>query len=194
MLDLYFAGSHPDNIAVELKRNPKSIKRRLEQLTYNERDKAVNYDPFHRLSRTGKKLTQNELLIIQAHRERNVPPEATAKILQRKVYEFVRDNEVHTLKSDLSLCVPFAGVGVDVCLAYRCLIDFFKKKDVITEAALARLEEEEREFGKLGHLLDQPRWQNGDPHPKPQRICELALYLLYKHQEMAGREEDLHGS
>src|SRR6266508_3281885 len=89
LLDLYFAGASPDRLAQILKRNPKAIRRMLEQFTYNERDRAVLYQPYRpRVSRKGKRWTENERLLVVAHHERKIPFGATVKVLARTVGEF----------------------------------------------------------------------------------------------------------
>src|SRR5947207_9256974 len=93
MLDDYLGGADITRIAHDLERTPKSVKRRLEQFTYNEFDRAVRYEPFRRLSRKGKRITENERLIIQAHKDRNVSVEATAKLLMRDVHEIKPDEK-----------------------------------------------------------------------------------------------------
>lgn len=89
LLDAYLEGAHPDRLAVEFKRNPKAIRRKLQHLHYNEKNLTLTYRPFKRISREGKKLSQNEIQLIHCHQERGLPIEKTAEILQRPLGELL---------------------------------------------------------------------------------------------------------
>jgi hypothetical protein len=175
MLDLYFEGAHPKRIAQQLARNPKAVRRRLEQFSYNERDRAVCYDPFRRVSRKKKKMTQNELTMWDAHRERKVPVAITAKVLCRDVTELDGSSIVGTMKSD-----EMRGVAprMDLIWAHR-YIHFVWKTPIITDKAYDDLVEEEIEYGGGLKAFATIKLHQG----WPDYIKSLALYLHEKYKE-----------
>lgn len=176
MLDSYLAGARPERIAQELGRNPKAVKRRLEQFTYNEFDRAVRYEPFRRASRSRMRLTENERLIIKAHRERNVPIEATAKVLARDANEIDPNREKDAAQVTQRKEV---AASLDLVLAYRYIYFTYKKK-IISNKTYDDLKAEEIEFGNGSYIL-------GDPKRAPGYIKSLALYLVGKHEEQNGK-------
>lgn len=176
LLDYYFSGMPPDRIAVELKRNPKAVNRRLEQFTYNERDWATRYSPLQRISRKGKKLTQNENVLIRAHRKRGIPIAATAKLLQRPVPDFHTDTPG---RARFQECRQF-GPGVDLLLAYRYLY-YCKGISVVSDYAYDELEAEEKEFGANSKVLDTVGSDCADDYPP--HIRALGMYLAFKYCE-----------
>lgn len=174
MLDLYFAGAHPKRIAQILGRNPKAIKRRLEQFTYNERDRAVKYEPFRRASRKGKRMTENERVMWDEHRKRHIPAEVTAKVLCRDVSEL----DGSKIKKKLSNNGLTKLDSMDVVWAHRYAY-FGWKQPMISDQEYDDLVQEECEFG--GRTLDfnaikaHRGW--------PEHIRSLALYLHGKSKE-----------
>lgn len=176
MLDLYFGGAHPRRIAQILGRNPKAIKRRLEQFTYNERDRAMRYEPRQRASRKGKKFTQNELIMWEEHRKRKIPPEVTAKIFARPVEELngskvakrMKNNEVKTL-------VP----AMDIVWALR-YAHFGWKQPIISDEEYDALVQEECEFGGGTKAFEIIKAHQGWPI----YIRALAQYIADKIQTM----------
>lgn len=182
MLNLYFSGAHPNRIAQELNRNPKAVKRALEQFTYNERDRAVRYEPVQRYSRKGKRLTENENLMIASFLERKQPMEALAKVLQRDLSEIYKDPKAHVERSkDLVI-----ASGVDLCLAYRCLRDFFLYP-IISPQTLKDMEQEEMEFGAGSVILAKKSGKTVDDIPL--RVRTLAFYLRQRHEDELSGEE-----
>lgn len=172
MLDLYLAGGHPKEIAYTLQRNPKAVKRRLEQFTYNERDRAVLYEPFKRVSRRGQRFTENEKLMIQEHNERKVAPEHTAKVLQRKVDEINPDG---TRKAIIKAGTTFAPT-MDIVLALRYIYYIYDEMpSPVSDETYDRMVVEEIEFGGGEKILLQ--YAKGGIRSVPSRIKTLALYL-----------------
>lgn len=173
MLDLYFEGATPERIAQKLGRNPKAIKRRLEQFTYNERDRAVRYDPLRRVSRKGKRITENEQLVMKSHKERGVPFEATLKVIQRRASEF--DTKPGAAK--IRLQKVFAPT-MDLILALRYAY-YVYKKPLVTDVEYNDLVGEELEYGARHGLYSK----HSDPKSCPPRIKTLALYLTEKKED-----------
>lgn len=176
MLDLYLSGIPPVNIAPKLGRNPKAVKRRLEQFTYNERGWVERYAPKQRISRKGKRLTQNELLIIKAHKERKVGREDTARLLQRPVQDFYRDIPAQALYDD----VRKIAVSLDLVLAYRYLY-YCKGISMVPDYTYDQLEAEEKEFGAGEKMLEAVGSDN--PEDYPPHIRALGMYLAFKYAE-----------
>ncbi len=165
MLDLYFGGHHPNRIAQCLGRNPKAVKRRLEQFVYNEDGRAERYEQRQRHSRKGKRITENERLMIDAHRERKIPIEVTAGILAREISEIHFDGTSQDRVGPSSL---------DLVLAHR-YIHFVYKTPVISNNTYDNLKAEEIEYGKGGKEL------RGDPKDCPRYIKTLALFLVERY-------------
>lgn len=176
MLDLYFAGTPPPRLAQMLGRNPKAVRRRLEQFTYNEREWVSRYQPRRRLSRQGKKLTENERRIIKAHAERKIAFEETAKLLQRPVSDFHKDLEGRVRFQEMKKFGP----GVDLLFAYRYLY-YVKGISMVSDHAYDELEKEEIEFGSQGRALKVVGSDCADDYPL--HIRALALYLAFKYGE-----------
>lgn len=180
MLDLYLAGCPPTRIAQVLGRNPKAVKRRLEQFGNNERDYAIRYEPFRRISRKGKRMTQNELSWLHYYRERQIPLRYLAKVLQREVREFGLDQEDLSHKVDMKR----VATGVDLVLAYRYLY-YVQGISILSDQAYDDIEKEEMEFGAGGEILKEKvgsdRVEDYPPH-----IRALGLYLAFKY----GRKDE----
>ena len=176
MLDLYFGGTPPDRVARLLGRTPKSVKRRIELYTYNESGWATKYLPRQRISRMGKKLTQNETVLIKAHQERKVPADATARLLQRAVAEFFRGESALSRFEAKQL-----GTGVDLVLAYRYL-HYCKGISMVSDYDYDALEKEEMEFGKNGKVLLE-KVGSDNPDDYPNHIRALGMYLAFKYAE-----------
>jgi hypothetical protein len=178
MLDLYFNGAHPDRIAHELKRNPKAVKRRLEQFTYNERSWAERYEPYNRVSRKGKRFTQNETLIIKAHQERDVPVAATARLLSRSLEELTLE-----VPMELARCkAVHVAPTLDVIWAHRWLY-FLRKTPIISDAAYDALVQEEVEYSGSAAFERIKLFRNFGPG----YIRDLALYMHGKYQAQLER-------
>ncbi len=185
LLEMYFSGQPPDRIAIQLKRNPKAVRRWLEMLSYNERDHAVRYQPVQRTSRQGKRMTQNEHVLIRCHAEREIDPEHTARLLQRKVREFCSDIKAKAQVRDMRKL----SVGVDLVLAYRFLY-YVHGISMVPDRVYDELEQEEIEYGGgAGILNEQVGSDNAADYPP--HIRSLALYLAFKYAE---RKKDVAGS
>ncbi len=169
MLDLYLAGAHPIRIAQELGRNPKAVKRRLEQFTYNEKDRAVRYEPFRRVSRKGKKLTQNERVMIQSFQERKLPMAALARVLMRDLHEIDPDTKGQRKVANDRQIAP----TLDLVLAHRYIYHIWKTP-IISDKTYDDLKAEEIEYGTGAKALA------GSPRDCPRHIKSLALYLVDK--------------
>ena len=176
MLDLYFSGTPPDRIAIELKRNPKAIKRRIEQFVSNERGRAVLYVPFKRMVRTSLRLTQNETLLIAAHVRNGVPSKATAHVLQRVVSEV---NPDWKRKAEVKTAKTFAS-SLDLFLACR-YAKLKWQEDLVNPDTYAAMEEEEVEYGGAKSTLAHHQ----KPETMPERIQYLALYLSRRIRDQA---------
>lgn len=181
VLDAYFAGgegSNPSSIARKIGRNPKAVKRLLEQFTYNERDRVVVYVPFKRTSRKGRKLTQNEQAVIAAHKERGVNPQDTAKLLCRDVEEFTQHKAQEVTKAkDFRALAP----TLDIIWAHRYLY-FIYKKPILSDEAYDTLVKEEIEYG--GGLKTFLKIKDVEVYPS--FVRQLALYLHEKHTNYDG--------
>lgn len=175
MLDLYFAGAHPNRIAQELERNPKAIKRYLEQFTYNERYRAAKYEPFRRISRQGKRFTENESLIWKAHQERKIPLSITARLLQRNVSEI----DGNGLKGQIVVArQKQIAPTLDIIWAHRYMY-FVWEQPILSDDTYDTLVQEEIEYGggekAFATIKNHAGW--------PEYICSLALYLSVKHEK-----------
>jgi len=175
MLDQYLAGAQPNRIAQMLGRNPKAIKRRLEQFAYNERDRAVKYKPFRRVSRKGQRLTENEKEWIRTFKERGISPKVLAKVLARDVSEINPDTKSPARINDGKQVAP----TLDLVLAYRYAYHIYKIR-IISDKEYDTLKEEEIEYGAGLKALGTSR---GDI---PQYIKSLALYLVKKYSKKDG--------
>lgn len=172
MLDLYFAGTPPNRIAQQLDRNPKAIKRFLEQFTYNERDRAKLYEPYRRATRKGRKLTQNELLMIRAHKERNIPLKYLARVLMRDVDEIDGSRTAGTIKTNIQ---KETAPTLDLIWAHRYMHVVWKDP-IISDKAYDDLVKEEIEYGggekAFAKIKNHDGW--------PEHIRSLAMYLSLK--------------
>lgn len=172
MLDMFLAGAHPKRIAYELGRNRKAIDRRIEQFRCNERDKATRYEPRRRVSRKGKRFTENEEMICRAHRERKVPFEVTAKVLQRAVEELKGSPRLPKETTDMKRLVP----SIDLIWSYRYAY-YVWKMPVISDTEYDALVEEEIEYGGGERAFAEIKLHRGWPI----HIRTLALYLVEKY-------------
>ena len=178
MLDAYFAGgngAHPNVIARKLGRNPKAIKRRLEEYTYNEDDRVVRYEPFRRASRMGLRWTQNELALLKANTAKGVAAVHTARLLCRAVNELTLDKEVGAAKQRaLNVLAP----TMDLIWAYR-YVHFVYRTQIITNEEYDALVQEEIEYGGGADAFEKIKGYKG----WPDRIKSLAHYLLDKRKD-----------
>lgn len=176
MLDLYFAGTPPDRIAIELKRDPHAVKVRLSKFIYNDRDFVERYEPRQRISRKGKRLTENENQVIAQHRKRDLPPSWTARLLARSKEDWLGGPgaEVAEAKGRVASIAPM----LDLIWAHRYIFFVYKKR-VITDEVYDALVAEEVEFGggkkAFAKLKEHRGW--------PNHIKSLALYLFDKGKE-----------
>jgi len=172
VLDAYFAGgngSHPDTIARKIGRNPKAVRRLLEQFSYNERDRVLCYEPFRRRSRKGHHLTQNERVMMQAHQERGVPVDQTAKLLCRDTAE------LSSKEMDQAKHARAVAPTIDLFWAHR-YIYFAYKAPIISDATYDAMVEEEIEFGGGERAWEAVRSYKG----WPDYVKSLAHYLRDK--------------
>ena len=176
MLDSYFHGAHPVRIAQELGRNPKAVKRRLEQFTYNERGWVERYEPIRRLSRKGKKLSENEQVLIQAHIERDVPRQDTARLLARPLEELTGAVQAETVRVK-SKTHSFAPT-LDVIWALRYAF-FAYDEAIVSDEAYDHLVHEEIEYGGGAKGFAAIKTSSHTP----QRIKSLAMYLVEKEKK-----------
>jgi len=175
MLDLYFVGSHPKEIAYKLQRNPKAVKRRVEQFVANERDRAVLYTPVARVSRKGHRWTENERLLLRSHVERKIPADVTARVLQRDIQEIApKMPEDKIAVKECKILAP----SMDLLLAARYSYLVYKKP-VMADEEYDDLKAEEIEYGGAKHLVRHLV----DPKDSPRRIKTLALYLVERKED-----------
>jgi len=173
--DTYLAagpGATPNQMAQKLGRNPKALKRLKEQFTNNERDRVGQYVPGQRISRKGKKFTQNEITIWKAHVAKGVPAKETARLFCRDVQELsgkARD-EVSAAKAR----TPFAPT-LDMIWACR-YIYFVWKKPILSDEAYDDLVKEEVDYGGGATAFMKIKNHRG----WPKHIISLALYLAEK--------------
>ncbi len=173
MLDMYFAGAHPQRIAAALGRNPKAVKRRLEKFAYNECDRAVKYEPFRRLSRRGMRLTENEKRMIQTFRTKGFPMSALATVLCRELKEIHSDLSGQVSRERFKEVAP----RIDLLLAHRYLY-WVAKNPVVTDSFYDEMKKEEMEFGGGADVLSLPASDRVVDYPA--HIRSLALYVEYK--------------
>lgn len=182
LLELYLVGTEMVRIAATLQRNRKAIVRKLQEYIYNERDRVTNYQPIHRTSRTGKRITPNEQQIIKECRKKRVPWEKIALLLCRKVTDIDADNR-KVIEPHLIASMKQAATGVDLVLAYRYLY-YVHARPIVSDYAYDQIEKEEIEYGGGKGVLDKfvgsDRAEDYPPH-----IRALALYLAFKY---SGRE------
>lgn len=180
-IELYLAGTAPQRLAHLMQRTRKSIARRFEQYTYNEDNITERYQPHQRISRQGKRFTQNEVVLLKAWKkpEYFVTPEARARFLCRNIKELGVDAEELTTINNMKT----VGSGVDLVLAHRYL-QHCKDIRLLTPQAMANLEAEEQEFGARGDLLKRPPSTRAGDYPE--HIKRLAMYLVYKHAKSSG--------
>lgn len=184
LLDLYFGcgkKSTPKALAEIVGRSVQDVKDLIAAFINNEADRVLNYQPKQRISRSGMRLTENELAVIKGNREAGVPPEHTARLLQRPIKDFFIDfksREVHLKNKSL-------GTGVDLCLAYRYCY-YVKGISIVSDYAYDELEKEEIEFGSGGNILaEQVGGDSEDSYPP--HIRALAMYLIFKYCEVVKR-------
>lgn len=184
MLDIYFEGSDPRQIAVRFNRNPKAIFRKIDCLTYNEFNKALDYKPLPggRLSRVGKRFTPNELKLIKDHRARKIPAVVTARITARKVSEI----ETIELKDKAKLKVRIGIIPeLDLIMALRYA--YFKWSRDLPSANLPHnteydnLVHEACEFGGKSGAFERIKKIGVDQYPF--RIRSLANYIVEMKKE-----------
>lgn len=185
LFDLYFGGTAPDRIAVKMRRNPKSIARRLEQFTYNERSMADLYRPRRRINRRGMRLTENERVMVKAHTERGVASETTARLFQRAPNEFSTDFEGVKKNNRLREVAS----SVDIIIAHRYLA-YCAKCPIISKQAYDAMVEEEIEFGGGADILARyPKSANVTDYPP--HIRSLAYYMQFKYWQSKGESSDM---
>lgn len=180
MLDEFFAGGSPARLAQVLQRNPKAIKRQLEQFFYNELDKTVKYQPTKRYSRKGKRWTPNEVLFRKQCAKRGVPAENVAKVLCRAPNEcggLLYDLEGEAERSKIDKGRQIAPT-MDLIWAYHYLFHRTGKR-AISDQAYDDLVKEEIEFGGGSTVFKLIKEQDDYPG----RIRCLAHYLLLTHHE-----------
>lgn len=185
LIELYLGETPPKRIAKVLERDFSAIKQRLNKITNNEHDYVVNYEPFRRYSRKGKRLTANEHALVQTWTERKIKSVHQARFLQRDVGEL----PIPQADREKLIDMKRVGVGVDLVLAYRYLY-YVQGISMLSDQAYDALEKEEMEFGAYGSLLKQnvgsDRSEDYSPH-----IRALAIYLAFKY---AQREKDEHST
>lgn len=184
LLDIYLAGGNgasPGALAREFNRNKKSIERRLEDYTYNYEHRAEDYEPVQRISRIGKRFTENEQLIIRSHRKKGVAVEHTARLLARSVRELtVGDTKAGAAK--VKQDKVFAPT-LDLILALRYAFFVYQRK-LVPDSVYDDLVAEEKEYGGGAPALQSL----GDPKVCPRRIKTLALYLTEKADDEKEKE------
>ena len=188
MLNLYCAGSAtPDRIAQEMGRTPKAVKRQLELFTYNERDRAVRYEPQRRVSRKGQRFSKNEQVMWDKHRELGVPAEVTAKVFCRPIKELdgsqtERKVKVAKTKAGTMTDRMECGIGIpsiDLIWAYRYIYFVWnkEKEGIISDQLYDDLVQEECEYKNAQQFEEIKRHQGW-----PEHIRSLAMYLAIKHE------------
>jgi len=171
MLDEFFAGASPSRLAAVLRRNPKAIKRQLEQFFYNEDKRCDRYEPKLRISRKGKRWTPNEVLFRKQAAKRGVSAENTAKVLARAINEC--GGLLFELEGQEKQAPKAVAPTMDLIWAYHYLFHRCSKK-VVTDQAYDDLVKEEIEYGGGTNLFKQIKEQDDYPG----RIRCLAHYLL----------------
>lgn len=175
LLDIYLSGADLGRIGVRLGRNRKAILRKIQEYIYNERDRAANYIPRQRLSRAGKRWTENDTQILRECHKKGVIPKQIAAVLARKqeeVEELLTPNKTKAGQDPKSV-----SSIVDLIWAHRYLYSL--KSPVISDKEYDSLVEEETEYGGGGPALEAARQDLRYPH----RIRCLAHYLLETYKE-----------
>lgn len=175
MLDLYFEGTRPDRIAHILGRNPKAVKRRIEQFAYNEFDRTLQYRPVCRTSRRGKRFTPNEESIKKTTQERNVPVKDLARLLAREVTELQDPKQEGCGLREIQRVIQ--APTLDLLLACRYMY-YVSKQALVSDAVYDDLLAEELELGTgADQITGPPKCKVTDYEP---HIRSLALYLYAK--------------
>lgn len=161
MLNLFFGGMHPKRIAQKMERMPKAINRQLERFYDNEEDRCRKYVSQGRISRKGKRWTENDTEMVRRMRAKGVESEFIATVLSRPISELSDPMEKaeHKEKQEIASCR-------DLLMAY-IFCDKVHRIYIVDQATQKAMEMEEGEFaGKIGNHKEFP-----------QRIRHLALYL-----------------
>lgn len=172
MLDLYFSGESQDRISDKMDVPGDSINRRLHAFIDNVDHRVEDYEPLRRVSRRGRDFTTNETHLLAVHKDRKVPVEDTARLLQRDVSELRPDVKGKAQAKEAWL---FA-TSLDYFLACRYACDHYEVK-IVSDADLKDMEAEERELGGASGIL------NAGSLPK--RIISLAMYLVLRKEDDA---------
>lgn len=167
MLELYLEGAHPRRVAQALGRNRKAVARRLEMLTYNERNACEKYTPRKRKDRTKLPWTKNDKIILSAHRDRGIPIALTGKVLGRSLVE-----KDHSSLSDFL---------VDLCLAYRFLY-YVKGISLLSDTEYDELEKEARSKCPNDKRLDKPGSDCAEEYSDAVR--GLAIYIFHRYSKL----------
>jgi hypothetical protein len=194
-LDLFFRGTHPSRIAIKLQRNPKAVERLIQEYRYNERNKAVRYEPRRRLSRRGLPMTQNEWMFVKSHRKRGLAPEVTARILQRAdgevlvhqlIQKFPIKKEAARIESQIKFnFAKTVAPSLDQLLAHHYLYHC-AKCPVISDKDYDCAKAEEIEFGCGREAIEKAAGYR-KVIEYPPHIRSLAYYLQYKFMEASGK-------
>lgn len=193
-LDLFFRGTHPSRIAIKLGRNPKAVERLIQEYRYNERDKALRYEPRRRVSRKGQRMTKNEWMFVKSHGKRNIPREVTARLLARapgeilvnELVDYRQNKEVTKIETQIKFnFLKAAAPTLDQLLAHKYLY-WVAKCPVIPDKEYDSAKAEEIEFGCGAESLESASgFRKALDYPA--HIRSLAFYLQYKFQEATGK-------
>lgn len=181
MLDLWLAGISSDEIADRIGKDESAIEKRIREFIHNTLDRAKNYEPVRRISRTGLRITKNEKWLIQEHRARGVSLAVTSKVTARNANEIMPDlkgeiqlNSAKTLSNDLDLLWAHSYV------LHCCRIQ------IISKQAYEQAKKEQIEFGDGGPIVCSPGFQSSQCHHYPHHIRSLGFYILFKFMEKTG--------
>jgi hypothetical protein len=176
--DNYLAGASLLQLRRGLNRTGEDVAHRVKQFAFNVDDIVVRYEPFRRISRKGLRFSERERRIVAEHKKRNVPLEATARLLARNVTELDDSwKQVPAAKSDRVL-----APSLDLVLAHRYIYHIYRTP-IISNKAYDDLRKEEEEYGAGGKVLKDL----GVVGIGPRRIKTLALYLVERYEDEHGK-------
>lgn len=180
-LDLVLLGKTPEQVAAKLGWSVGKVKAFFRPAFYPDAPgtRAPYLVTGKRINRSGRKMTQIELKIVDHHAKAGVPPAHTATILQRKPSEICPDYHGRIKFHHLRCLAPVT----DLLLANHYLWHVDGRQIIEDKEYDAALAEEGEPFEDAVKKIRADGGRLGD---YPPHIRSLAYYLLYKFMEVTG--------